>query len=86
MRKTARVHSASIIPDSSDDEDEQNAADQDGENVQFLVQDELKRYQASKGIKLRAERWLPMSPRVVEKASYDISKCLAIGSEDTSHS
>jgi hypothetical protein len=25
-------------------------------------------------------------PRVVEKVSYDISKCLAIGAEDTSHS
>jgi hypothetical protein len=53
--KAARVDSASFIPDSSDDEDDQNAAAQDGENMQVVVQDDLKRYQACKGIKLRAE-------------------------------
>jgi hypothetical protein len=56
------LHSSSFIPDFSDDEDEQNAADQDGENVQFLVQDELKRYQTCKGIKLRAENGSYLCP------------------------
>ena len=52
--KAVRVGSASFIPDSSDEDDE-DAAAQDGENLEFLVKDELKRYQACKGIKLRAD-------------------------------
>jgi hypothetical protein len=56
------LHSSSFIPDFSDDEDEQNVADQDGENVQFSVQDELKRYQTCKGIKLRAKNGSYLCP------------------------
>ncbi len=53
--KVAKAHYTSFNPDSSDEEEEKDADANDGGTIQFLVMEELKRYQACKGIKLRAD-------------------------------